>query len=178
MLKYDYFSSLCTLTKKGCTAAELACKNGAQASVKISKALTEAYTSLCELERALFSEFIPPLDRSGIVAYAHSLCSLSDAALLYSTASPTRRFSASAKGFDGYCVSLCDILNEGAASLDGIKKSSEIPRIEEFRSTRSQALASVYVPPLSPQAVCARQGLLFAISGAFDTLIELILKSI
>ena len=178
MLKYDYFSSLCTLTEKGCTAAELACKNGAQASLKISKALTEAYRSLCELERALFSEFIPPLDRSGIVAYAHSLCSLSDAALLYSSTSPIKRLGFSAKGFDGYCISLCNILMESAAMLDGIKKSSEIPRIEEFRSTRSQALASIYVPPLSPQAVCARQGLLFAISGAFDALIELMLESI
>ena len=178
MLKYNYFSSLCKLTEKCCTGAELACKNGAQASIKINKALTEAYTSLCELERALFSEFIPPLDRSGIVAYAHALCSLSDAAIVYSTASPTRRLSSSPKGFDGYCVSLCDILRESSAMLNGIKKSSEIPRIEEFRGARSQALASIYIPPLSPQAVCARQGLIFAISGAFDTLIELILKSI
>ena len=178
MLKYDYFSILRALTDNSCEAVEYACKKRAQAHIKISKIRGGSYKTLCELEEALFSEFLPPLDRSSIAAYAHALCAVTDSALVYSRSSSLQYAGISTKGFDSSCVSLCEILAEGCAMLEKIKKSSEIPRVEEFREKKTRALESICEGACAPQIFVARQDLLFAISDAFDSLLALILKSI
>ena len=178
MLKYDYFSALRTLTDNSREAVELACKRRAHSHIKIGKIRGESYKTLCELEVALFSEFLPPLDRTSIAEYAHALCSVTDSALIYSRSSALQYAAVSQKGFESACASLCEILRAGCDMLDRIKKSSETPRLEEFREIKSRALESVCEGTCGAQIFAAARDLLFAISDAFDALLGLILKSI
>ena len=184
MLKYDYFSTLCELTDKSREAVEYACKKRTHAYIKISRIRAESYKTLCELEHALFSEFLPPLDRSSIAAYAHALCSIVDCAIAYASLSPISRPHSVKGGFEGACISLCELLSEGTSMIESIKKSSDTPKLEEFREKKGQTLNSLCEwlvatqNPHQPQLFSARQELLSSISSAFDTLIELILKNI
>ena len=166
------------ITEGCCEAVKYACKKRVQSYTKIGKIRAGSYKVLCELERALFSDFLPPLDRAAIAAYAHALCELTDAALIYSRSSPIQYIPTSQKGFDYYCTSLAEIFKESVSLLEKIKKSSDIPRIEEFREKKSRALESICDGIQAPQLLAAQQGLLLSISKAFDTLVELILKSI
>ncbi len=178
MLKYDYHAVIKALTSKCAEAVELACRRQAAGTKRITELCGECNRVLCELEAALFAEFLPPLDRSGIAAYAHAICAVSDCALVYAKSSPIQYTTSVPQGFDGACISLCEMLCESAAMLEKIKKSSDIPRLEEFRDKKSTALESVCDRTRAPQLFVAREQLLFAISDAFDVLVGLILKSI
>lgn len=178
MLKYDYFSTLHTLTDKSCEAVEYAGKKRVQSHIKISKIRADSYKILCELERALFSEFLPPLDRASIAEYAHALCEITDAALVYSNSSPLQYSAISGNGFYLSSLSLCEILKETVQMLEKIKRSSEIPRVDEFRKAKTQALECICEGACTAQIFVARQELLCTISYAFDVLVKLILKNI
>lgn len=178
MLKYDYFSAICSLTEKSCETVEYSFKLRSQTPLKISRIRAEVYKTVYEIESALFSDFLPPLDRASLAAYSHTLRELTDTALVYSRCAPPQYVSLSSKGFESSCSSLCEMLKAGSAMLDKIKKSSETPRIDEFRRTKSKALESICDGSLTPQVFAARQELLLSISAAFDALIVLMLENI
>ena len=175
MLKYDYHSSIRTLSEKSADCVICACRGRPQAVLSLRD---ECQRILCELEGALFSEFLPPLDRSGLAAYAHTLCALADSAIIYSKLASTGYAQLSQRRFESATLSLCEILKESAAMLGGIKKSSEIPRLEEFRKLKSSALDGARERSQAPLLISSRENMLFALSDAFDSLVELILKSI
>ena len=184
MLKYDYFSVMQTLADKSSDAVGYACTRRVGNAQRIPVLRAECHKLLCDLERALFSEFLPPLDRASIAAYAHALCDVTDNALLYAGAAPIQYAKISQKDFDSACLSLCEILCETTAVLDKIKKSSEIPRLEEFREKKALAIEKIFTGASSiqssrtPHIFIAREELLASISYAFDSLVEIILKNI
>ena len=172
------------LTDKSTEAVRFACKICTSGSQKIEEIGKDVQKSLCELELALLSDFLPPLDRSSIAAYAHSLCNVIDTALTYAKLSHTyHRVSGRCK-FESTCISLCELLTQGTSILQGIKKSAQAPKLEEFREKKGAAMRSLYEEldvfqsPRSSQFFHARYQLISSISRAFDTLIELILKNI
>ena len=184
MLKYDYFSILCKLTDKSREAVEYACQSSSSPPQRIAGMRADSQKMLCELERALLAEFLPPLDRASIAAYAHALCEITDAAITYASLSPACSRLSQRGGIEDVCLSLCDLLLEGTALLQGIKKSSDAPKLEEFREKKGVAMRSLCEEALAAQTprsskiFNARRELMSSISRAFDVLVELILKNI
>ena len=173
-----------SLTEKSSEAVAYTCKTCASTSQKAEEIRKDVQKILCELELALLSDFLPPLDRASIAAYAHALCGITDTALTYAGLSSIYHRSASKSKFESACLSLCELLTEGTSMLQGIKKSAQAPKLEKFREKKSTAMRSLFEESITAhgtrasQFFSARCELISSISRAFDTLIELILKNI
>ena len=184
MLKYDYFSLIQDLSDNAIDAVRQACQKHAKSSRSISSLQSDCLKLLCNLESALFSDFLPPLDRASIAEYAHTLYSLSECALVYYLSKPHQYSTPFTKPFDTDCLLLCDALSSEISILSGIKKSSATPKLLDFREKKSKLLKSLcdsklhLTLPSSPHLFAAQQALLFAISDVFDALVIIILKNI
>ena len=81
MVKYNYFENLEQISSLAEAAVKLACGGGARTEEKsISELRKSCDRLICELEDALFSDFLPPLERDNIAACAHSLSRVVDQA--------------------------------------------------------------------------------------------------
>ena len=75
MSRYNYFDSLERLSVLSARAVFLSCSSArASAQTELASIRQAAGRILCELERELFSDFMPPLERADVSAVAHALC--------------------------------------------------------------------------------------------------------
>ena len=77
MVKYNYFDALESLSECAYKATFAACSESSMNAKKtISEIRAKADDIILSLEKALFSDFLPPLERDDIAVYAHSLLSV------------------------------------------------------------------------------------------------------
>ena len=81
MVKYNYFENLEQLSDCAKQAVELACGGRIDTDSSSMSTLRRSCDRIvCELEDALFSDFLPPLERDTIAACAHGLSRVVDQA--------------------------------------------------------------------------------------------------
>ena len=188
MAKYPYFEALETLSALASQAVRIA---GTDAFKKEKKTLSDIRLSrdksVCELEDALFCDFLPPLERDSIAATAHSLSRVidraSDLALAKMHSSDTLPNEEAR-----ICILLAEQLERDIGLLRTIRKPSEIPSLREFRSLLAEARAAhgmmlgrVAAGAFSRHAaetiiLCGK--LRGELSRAFDELVEIMLNNI
>lgn len=139
MSKYNYFEALETLAEYALEAVEYACLDK-HSKKPLSELRSRCDKTLFSLEESLFSEFLPPLERDNIAAYAHCLSRVLDAA--------AEHFALCCLGGglklnteeEKICYELAKIIFENTRILRNLKKSGDLPDIKEFRIQARKAL--------------------------------------
>ena len=184
MLKYDYFATLESLASKSAESVMLACKGEASKPQEIYALTKSCYSLTSELERSLFSEFLPPFDRESIAAYAHDLTSLSEAALIYYTTKTWSGPRAHTVRFEEICTELSSMILQSAKMMKKIKKTPSTPQSDRFRALKSQAFEMCLNIKRAKSAILSAKpseselSLLSEISKAFEKSTEVMLKNI
>lgn len=184
MLKYDYFNAIETLTSKALDSVSAATRGTPTKPSAIYGVIQECYSMSGEIERALFSDFLPPLDRESIVTYAHALTDLADAALIYSALCPVSRPLSHAARFEYFCIELSNLISQSTSLLKKIKKSPDIPSIDVFKKLKADALDDCLsiskgrANALKPKPTEAELSLILALSDTFEILMKVMLKNI
>ncbi|MBO5938641.1 MAG: hypothetical protein J6Q82_03985 [Clostridia bacterium] len=188
-MKYDYFETLEQLSLHASDAVRLACAPKPSGDTKSISSLRKRSDKLiCELEDALFSDFLPPLERETIAGCAHCLSRVVDQAseLLChaSYAPPLER-----QNEEGLvCLRLCEKMCEAISLLRRIRKPDELPDMQGFRSLLAEGrrahgamLSRVHsgiLPKSAAQTIILTGRLRAEISHAFDVLVEIMLNNI
>ena len=189
MVKYHYFETLEQLGELASSAVSLACGS---ASLKEQSNLSTLRRScdrlVCELEDALFSDFLPPLERDNIAACAHSLSRVVEQAselFCHGLHSPI----GTKQNEEGQiCVRLATLLCESVALLPHIRRPDETPDVQGFRkllgdgrNAHSSMLAKLHsgvLPRSAAQGIILTGRLRCELSHAFDELVEIMLNNI
>lgn len=189
MVKYNYFENLEKLSALSEASVKLACGTETTADRKsISELRRSCDRLICELEDALFADFLPPLERDNIAACAHGLSRVVDKAadLLGNTSFPSVGIKANEEG--KICIRLAEELNATISMLRRIRKPDETPNIQGFRkllcegrtahNTMLTRLHSGILPRSSAQAIIMTGRLRAELSHCFDELVEIMLNNI
>ena len=188
MGKYPYFEALEELSGLVSQAVRIACsescKNGKTALAEIRPMRDKI---VCELEDALFADFLPPLERDSMAATAHGLSRVIDRACDLSLSklhTPITAPNEEAR----ICILLAEQLERDIALLRSIGKPSEMPSLREFRSLLSEAraahgtmlarVASGTLPRYAGQSIILCGKLRGELSHVFDELVEIMLNNI
>lgn len=185
MGKYRYFETLESLADRSEEAVVLSCSERSVADQRRLSALRpECDRLLCGLEDALFSDFLPPLERDSIAACAHCLSRIIDEA----TELSAHPLSPSSNEEGKVCVRLSKLLNQSVHMLRRIKNPRELPDAHAFRSllcegrdAHRRMLDRLRTSSLSHSAAGAiiQTGRLRAeLSRAFDETVEVMLNNI
>ena len=182
MKKANYFDTLEAL-------ALLADKSIRQVCMRSEQTLTknhwsEALRLLCDCEKALFSDFLPPLERHSIAACAHALCRVIHAAEQLKKLPPP--FSREAEREP--CLSLSDQLCREISLLRRVRKPSSIPKLcafrdnlrcaEEAHGKMQKQIGTGRAFAGNPQVSANLSDLYHALSFAYDMLVEVMLMNI
>ena len=188
MAKYPYFEALETLSALVLQAVQIACTDAFKkeketlAHIRLSRD-----KSVCELEDALFCDFLPPLERDSIAATAHGLSRVIDCAS--DLALSKMHISVSLANEEArICILLAEQLQQDIALLRTIRKPSEMPSLREFRSLLAEArtahgimlgrVASGAFPRYAGETIILCGKLRGELSRAFDELVEIMLNNI
>lgn len=189
MAKYNYFDILEMLSDIACNAVNTACSDKyteKKESFEVLRAKLDS--TVLELERSLFGDFLPPLERNNIAQYAHSLSDIVSSANEYITirhklCCPAQRFEE-----PSLCISLANEIRDATSILRKIKKSGQMPELKRFREylrtaeeAHSADLSKVQgaVLPKAYETIITYAGnLRTELSATFDTLIEIMLNNI
>ena len=186
MVKYDYFENLEKLSSLSSTAVALACSGNSKedfSNIRIS-----CDRLVCKTEDALFSDFLPPLERDGIAAVAHSLSRITDRAgelLSDSGIDPSlMRYNDEAK----ICVKLSEELDRHIRILRRIRRPDEMPDIQGFRKLLCDGreahrailkrLRCGSLPKNYAECIILTGRLRTELSVSFDLLVEIMLNNI
>ncbi len=189
MAKFHYFESLEQLSELCEQVVRLGCMPSTrEAPARLSEARRASDGIVCSLEDALFSDFLPPLERDSIAACAHALSRVIDQASELiargEELSPTLKDNREA----ALCISLSEELSRSVAMLRRIAKPDQSPDIQGFRSLLGEGRAA-HAETLSglhrgalPRSALATSILLSRLrtelSHAFDELVEVMLNNI
>ena len=169
MAKYPYFEALEALADMAARAVRQAVSELASPKKEDPLALrASAHKAMCEMEDALFSDFLPPIEREDLAALAHALVRVIDiageCALLTHSRASTR-----AERWEGdLCLRLCKQLCADVILLKTIRNPKQMPALRDFRAllAKAERTSSRYSP------------LRAELSQAFDTLVEVMLHNI
>lgn len=186
MVKYQYFETLEQISQLTEETVRLCCGNSAAKSSADASALRKSCDRLvCELEDALFVDFMPPLERNNIAACAHSLSRVIDASLdVLGHTAPGMR-----SGEEGeVCIALAEELTRTIAKLRHIRKPDEALNLQGFRDLLSQGrqahrttlqkLRQGSISRSAAEAVFATGRLRAELSHGFDEVVEIMLNNI
>lgn len=188
MVKYDYFEALDTLALYASETVKIACSENTSSKKQLEDIRAKSSQKLLSLENSLFSDFLPPLERDSIVAYAHTLKALIDTACEHFTLCQTCSAIRKKSDEEKLCISLVSEIKEDTAILRNLKKPKETPDIQKFRDILHKAIQA-HVSELSKISNGAVQKSLTPIilstgrlraslSHCFDSLIETMLYNI
>ena len=188
--KYNYFDDLEALSTLSLSATSLACSisDGEPTGVCLSDLRRECDRLICKIEDALFSDFLPPLERDSIAAMTHCLSRVIDrSADILSDPYTTAAFMQSNQE-SIVCVKLANELKNGIFMLRRIKKPSECPDLRGHRELLSEgrqahknmlcAVRSGKISKCHREAIILTARLRTELSEAFDKLIEVMLNNI
>ncbi|MBQ8345607.1 MAG: hypothetical protein IJY42_05010 [Clostridia bacterium] len=150
--------------------------------------LGEGERLLCSCELALFSDFLPPLERHSIAMMAHALLLiLREAELLRSVVTP-QGLRGQAKEEYEQCLSMCQQLDTELRLLRTVRKPRAVPELGAFRQWQSQAeaahrgmlhqLSAGALPRTASELAHRLEQLRHSIAEAFDRLVEVMLINI
>ena len=186
MSKYDYFGTLDSLSRLSEQAVQTACSSPHRKSADPPSELRRACDkTVCGLEDALFSDFLPPMERETLAACAHSLSRVVNEATELISATPK-------DGFDNeegeLCVRLASLLRDTVGMLQKISKPSILPRTQAFRGLITEAreahehmlsrVRSGALPRTAATAIIQTGRLRNTLSEAFDCVVEVMLGNI
>lgn len=188
MAKYPYFEALETLSDLVSQAVRLSCTDSFKkerntlSTIRMSRDKT-----VCELEDALFADFLPPLERDSIAASAHCLSRVIDCAS--DLAQSKMHFSVTLTNEEArICILLAEQLARDFSLLRTIRKPSEMPSLREFRGLLAEARAahgtmlsrvsSGAFPRYAAETIILCGKLRSELSRAFDELVEIMLNNI
>ena len=186
MVKYNYFEDLEKLSSLALSAVSIA--SGAPSDEKLTDLRHECDRIVCKTEDALFSDFLPPLERENIAASAHCLSRIVDrASELVADPYATPAFMKQNEEAI-ICVRLAEELKKGIFLLRRIKRPEENPDLCGYRELLSKGrcahrhmLSKVRSGNLSKkhaEAIILTGRLRSELSQAFDELIEIMLSNI
>ena len=186
MAKYPYFDALESLAELSLRAVNLTAHDGIKKKKDDPTALLHsAQQSVCELENALFSDFLPPLERSDIAVLAHALLRILRAAealaLAVSPLSSRRTQGEEAE----ICLKMARSLAADIAMLRRIRNPREMPALKAFRTlsadgarAHAEAMASCSTSRSTSRLLSLQKELRDSLSAAFDTLVAVMLNNI
>ena len=184
--KYNYFDDLESLSSLSLSAVSLAC--GRSTDTDLPELRRECDRLVCSIEDALFSDFLPPLERDGIAAVAHCLSRIIDrSAELMSDSCSTASFMQ--KNEEAHvCIKLASSLKDGIFMLRKIKKTSDCPDLCGYRALLCEgrqshkrmlaALRKGEISKVHRETVILTSRLRIELSEAFDRTVEVMLNNI
>ncbi len=186
MSKYDYFGELETLSRLSTKAVQLACDGKKRTGVERASELRRAADrTVCALEDALFSDFMPPLERDGIAACAHCLCRVVNEASELLPPLSEKNF-ANEEG--EVCVRLAERLEETVIMLRALTRPDKTPDVQGFRQLLCEgrqahgrmlcALRTEKLPRRAASAIIQTGRLRTQLAESFDRVIEVMLENI
>lgn len=189
MAKYNYFDILERLSDMAYNAVNNACSDKyPEKKESFEKLRSELNSIVLDLEKSLFGDFLPPLERNNIAEYAHSLSDIVTSAneyisIRHKLCCPAERFAE-----PQLCIILANEIKEATFILRKIKKSGQMPDLKRFREVLRAAEEAhsadlskmqVSVLPKAYERIITYAGnLRTELSATFDTLIEIMLNNI
>ncbi len=185
MGKFNYFEGLERLSSLSLSALMLTVQGKEQ---ELSPLRLEADTRVLNIEDALFTDFLPPLERDNIAAMAHALYRIIDSVSeLISEPSATPAFMKENDELH-VCIELGKKLNEGVRLLRKIRAPKELPDISGFRRQLSLGrdahkrmlcrVRSGTLPRSCGEAIILTARLRIELAEAYDKLVEIMLENI
>ncbi len=192
MVKLDYFNVLEELSQNVLTAVKYACSEGrGDERDIISQLRIESDKKICALEDALFSDFIPPLQRDSIAAFAHCLSRVIDRTADYTAELITLKKYCTARLNNEeatVCVELARMIAESTVMLRGVRSADKTPDLKKFRENLWRGreahnaefvkLNSGSIPRSCAQIIITTGKLRLELSRCFDELVEVMLNNI
>jgi len=185
MAKYDYYQALENFSADLHRAVSLAC-NGHNDTVQSLRNLrVECDKRLCQMENALFCDFLPPLERDNIAAYAHCMlhtleCAIEHASLNRSAIGQTAE--------EALCIRIAGELKRCTDMLRRIRTPGELPDVRGFRERMQEAreahgaditrVTRGSLPRSASSVILSAGRLRLELSRCFDELIEVMLHNI
>ena len=187
MVKYNYFEVLDEMALYAHNAVKAVCAEGGSKKI-FSEIRSDCNKTLFSLENALFSDFLPPLERDNIAAYAHCLSRVVDTATEHFALSHSIGISRRKSEEERICLELAAEIKKSTSMLKKLKKPGEIPNIEKFRELLHAGLElhnaeiskinSGSLPKAYAQSVLSVGRLRIELSRCFDELLEIMLNNI
>ena len=190
MPKINYFDSLERLGVLCNRAVFLACGSGRTSGNSELVTLRHSVDKIiCELEKTLFCDFMPPLERANIAACAHSLGRITDKCAEIMNYRSTKNFFGEKKNKEAeLCIRLAQSIEENIFRLRRIKKPEELPDFLGFRKMIFEArtahallqrkLNSGVYPKNAIHSLALIGQLRCELSHCFDDIIEIMLNNI
>jgi hypothetical protein len=189
MAKHNYFESFDTLTECACLAVNAACAEASRLNkITFDELHKRSNEIICNLEVALFEDFIPPLERDGIAAFAHRLARIIDAAEEHMAICLSRPPMRKKSEEELICIQLAQKIKECVSILPTLRKKGELPDIQGFRSLAATAASahnadivkinSGALPKACIYPLLSVSNLRSRIVSSFDMLVELMLDNI
>ncbi|MBE6597043.1 MAG: hypothetical protein E7641_05170 [Ruminococcaceae bacterium] len=187
MKKNNYFDTLDILAANVKTAVKLAIQGSDDTLGELSELHKRSYTLTSSLDRLLFEDYLPPLERDNIAAYAHALVRVIDLASDKAALSrPNRQKNVTDE--EALCIELATQIKENTEMLRRLKKPADIPDIRKFRellhkcrvyhSNELVSVASGRTPRALSEAILSVGRLRLELSCCFDKLLEIMLNNI
>ena len=187
MPRFNYFDALEELAEYAVEAVGCACID--KSSKKpLSQIRTDCDRALFSLEESLFEEFLPPLERDNIAAYAHCLSRVVDSAAEHIAICCLGGNLRKKTQEEKICYELAQKIKENTQILRTLKKPRELPNIEDFRAQARLALEAHNtdlsklnigsVPRSQTHAVMSAGRIRIELSRCFDELLEIMLNNI
>ena len=190
MPKQNYFDTLERLSVLCSRSVFLVCTHAkSTAHSEICTIRHSADKIVCELEKTLFSDFMPPLERANIAACAHSLVRVMEKCTQISGYRASKGIFAEKKSKEAeLCIRLSQLVEENISRLRKIKHPEELPDFPGFRKLISEArtthqtmlrkMSTGIYPKNSQQLLLMMGELRSELSHCFDDIIEIMLNNI
>ena len=190
MPKMNYFDSLERLGVLCNRAVFLACGSGRMSGAGELVTMRHSVDKIiCDLEKTLFSDFMPPLERANIAACAHCLGRIMDKCAEILNYKSAKNFLGEKKNKEAeLCIRLAQSIEENIFRLRRIKKPEELPDFLGFRKTIFEArtahallqrkLNSGVYPKNDIQTLTLIGQLRCELAHCFDDIIEIMLNNI
>ena len=190
MPKLNYFDLLERLSVLCSRAVFIACSTQKHSYQDEMSALRiSADKSVCELEKALFSDFMPPLERRNIAECAHIIERVIEKCVEISNFRASKNLLSEKKNEEAeLCIRLAQSIEENVFRLRKIKKPNELPDFVGFRNLLYDArsahaylqkkLNSGVYPRSSQQIFLLIGQLRCELSRCFEEIIEIMLNNI
>ena len=190
MAKINYYEALEELSQLAAEAVRHGAEGGLSGLVEAQSDLRRRCDrKICELENALFADFMPPLERDNIAACAHAFSRVIDKANDLAAASVGAWGVANKWNREGaVCVKLSEELVRHTELLRTIRKPKELPDLKGFRSLLAEGrradaelvrrVNSGALPKSCMRVIILTARLSSELSRAFDEIVEIMLNNI
>lgn len=189
MPKINYYDHLERLACLSSRAVFIACReSGVSAERELRELRENADKLICSLDRRLFSDFMPPIDRAEISKCAHSLSdNIDDSLELFEAYRQSGAIRCRKNKEAEICLRLSEIIESSVASLRRLNRPDELPDLAGVRALLFDGgiLHARLARKLSESSMRSCSGYLSSLSQlrrglgkSFDRIVEVMLSSI